>query len=131
MFPFIWDGAPLFAIGLAIGIVGFGGMLLMKNNRARMALGVAALVLMLPLVAQSFSIVDHAKEKRGADVAAYLSKNYSLKVESNEDAYELTGGEAITVTNKNGKTLEVTMLHPESAHPKLQVQDLKILQQNR
>jgi hypothetical protein len=131
MFPFIWDGAPLFAIGGLIGIAGFVGMLLMKSNRARLALGVATLVLMLPLIAQSFSIVDQAKEKRGEAVAAYLSKNYSLKVESNEDAYKLTGGEAITVADKNGKTLQVTMLNPESAHPKLQVQDVKILQQNR
>jgi len=131
MFPFIWDGAPLFAIGGIIGTIGFVGTLVVSNNRARLALGIATLVLMLPLMAQSFSIVDHAKEKRGEAVAAYLSKNYSLKVDSNEDAYKLTGGEAITVTDKNGKTLQVTMPDPDSAHPKLQVQDVKFLKQNR
>lgn len=131
MFPFIWDGAPLFAIGWVIGAAGVIGVGLLKNNRARLALGVATLVLMLPLMAQSFSIVDQAKEKRGEDVAAYLSKNYSLKVESNEDAYKLSGGEPITVTDANGKKLQVTMPNPESAHPELQVQDVKILQQNR
>lgn len=131
MFPFIWDGAPLFTIGFVIGLAGFGGTLILNSNRVRLALGVATLVLVLPLMAQSFSIADQAKEKRGEDVAAYLSKNYSLKVESNEDAYKLTGGESITVTDKNGKNLQITMPDPTSAHPKLQVQEVKFLPENR
>jgi len=131
MFPFIWDGLGVFVIGAAIGIAGVVGAILAKSNLARAGIAVVALVFAVPLVAQSHSIVDQAKKDRGADVTTYLSKNYSLKLESNEDAYKLTGGEPVTAVDKNGKTLKVSMLHSESAHPTLQVQDIKILQPNR
>lgn len=131
MFPFIWDGFGMYMSGWMIALLGLIVAVSLKSNGVRVAVVVITAIFAVTLTVQSFTIVDHAEEKRGAAVAAYLSKNYSLKVESNEDAYKLTKGEAITVTDKNGKTLEVTMPHPESAHPKLQVQDVKILQQNR